>query len=349
MAMALLAMGCMQAGAQEIATENKEIDCGQVQFKHPVTAEFEMKNKGNAPLVISQVRTSCGCTQVSYPKQPIPPGQTFLVSTSYDAKQMGRFNKQVGIYSNGSKEPMMLTVRGVVVGEVANFAGQYPFTLGYLQADRNNIEFDNVNRGDRPVEKIHIKNTTNEIAEPVIMHLPNYLRAEVSPTKIAPGHSGVVTIMLDSNRLRDLGMTQTSVFLGMFPGDKVAADKEITVTAIALPDFEHMTDAQRAKAPKMRLSAASLELGSFDGKAKKKGDIIISNQGKSNLVIRSLQMITAGLEVSLNKTTIAPGESAKLKITATALGLRTARSLPRVLMITNDPENTKVVININFK
>ena len=58
-------------------------------------------------------------------------------------------------------------------------------------------------------------------------------------------------------------------------------------------------------------------------------------------------MFTTGLEVALNKSKIAPRESAKLKIAATHEILNVQR--PRVLMITNDPEHPKVVININAK
>ncbi|MBM6993709.1 MAG: DUF1573 domain-containing protein [Prevotella sp.] len=346
---ALLALTFVSAGAQEITTESKVIDCGQVVFKHPVTAEFEMKNSGGQPLTITNVRTSCGCTTVSYPQNAIPAGATFTVSATYDAKQMGHFDKQIGIYSNASGDPTILSVRGVVVGEIVDFQGEYPYQMGDLAVDANDIEFDNVNRGDHPFQKIHIKNNGTKTAEPVIMHLPDYLRAEVSPSRIAPGHSATATIVLDSHRLRDLGLTQTSVFLGSFLGDKVSADKELTVSTVLLPGFENMTDAQRANAPKMRLSAGSLELGSFKGKTKKKGEIEITNEGRSVLNIRSLQMFTTGLEVSLNKTEIKPGETAKLKVTALAKELKTARSRPRVLMITNDPENTKVVININIQ
>lgn len=343
----LLALLLWNANAQEITTENEIIDCGQVAFKSPVTAEFEMQNSGGRPLVIDDVRTGCGCTTVDYPQSPIPPGQKFMVKITYDAKQMGHFNKQIGIYGNGSKEPLMLSLRGVVVAEVVDFQGEYHYRLGDMMVDMNDIEFDNVNRGDRPTQKIHIKNVTSTIAEPVIMHLPDYLSAEISPSKIAPGRSGTVTLILDSHRLRDLGLTQTSVYLGAFPGDKVSPKKEISVSTVLLPGFENMTEAVRAYAPKMRLSAGSLEMGSFNGKSKKKGTIEISNEGRTTLKINSLQMFTTGLEVSLNKTEIAPGEKAKLKVTAVAEKLRNARSKPRVLMITNDPENTKVVININ--
>lgn len=342
----LLALSVWTVQAQEITTENEIIDCGQVVFKNPVTAEFEVKNSGGRALVISDVRTSCGCTTVDYPKNSIAPGEKFVVKATYDAKQMGHFNKQIGIYSNSSAKPMMLSIRGVVVKEVVDFAGQYSYRLGGLMVDINDIEFDNVNRGDRPTQKIHIKNVGSVTAQPVVMHLPDYLKAEISPSRIAPGHSGTIKIILDSYRLRDLGLTQTSVYLGSFLGDKVTPEKEISVSTVLLPGFENMTDAVKMYAPKMRLSAGSLELGSFNGKARKKGTIEITNEGRSTLKINRLQMFTTGLEVSLNKTKIQPGEKAKLKVTAVAARLKKARSKPRVLMITNDPENTKVVINI---
>jgi len=60
-------------------------------------------------------------------------------------------------------------------------------------------------------------------------------------------------------------------------------------------------------------------------------------------------MFTTGLEVSLNKTELQPGESTRLKITAEAEGLKKAQQKPRILMITNDPDNAKVVINVNVK
>lgn len=73
---------------------------------------------------------------------------------------------------------------------------------------------------------------------------------------------------------------------------------------------------------------------------------MIRNDGKSVLKIKSLQMFTVGLQVSLNKQTLQPGESAKLKVTAEKRQLKTARSKPRVLMITNDPKQPKTTIKI---
>lgn len=346
----LSAMLALTVSAQKIEVRQATIDCGQVVFRTPVSAEFLITNVGSKPLEINDVRKSCGCTMVDYPKGEIPAGGSFAVRATYDGKQMGTFVKQIGLYATGSSEPTILTMRGRVVSEIVSFAGDYICSLGDLKSDVQDIEFDDVNWGDRPVHRIHIQNPTDEVKEPVVMHLPSYLQAMVSPSKIAPHHTGVVTISLDSKKLRDLGLNQTSVFLGSKPGDKVSPDKEITVSAVLLPDFQTMTAQEKETAPKIVVSSTSLDLGSFDGKKKLKGEILITNEGKSVLHISNMQMFTVGLRVSLNKAKIAPGEVAKLKVTAIAEELQKARSRkPRLLMITNDPNQPKVVINILTK
>lgn len=340
----------LSASAQKITTQHKLIDCGQVVFRHPVTSEFKMKNDGNRALRISEVKKSCGCTSVEYPTQNIAPGEEFVVKMTYDAKQMGTFIKQLLLYSNASGEPYMLTMQGKVVEQMSDFSGSYDYMLGALKADVQEIEFDDVNRGDRPVQRIHIFNPTDETMEPVVMHLPSYLSAQVSPSKLAPHHGGEVTIVLDSKKLRDFGLNQTSIYLGERPGDKVSSEKEITASAVLLPDFDNMTEAQKESAPKIVLSTTNLNLGSFDGKKKLKGEIVISNEGKSTLDIRSMQMFNIGMQVALNKSHLKPGETAKLKITVIASDLAKAKvKNPRVLMITNDPNQAKVLIRIVIK
>lgn len=345
---ALVAVFAMDMAAQRISAKYEVIDCGSVLYEQPVTAKFELRNKGNE-LVIDTVRTSCGCAIASYPRNSIMKGDNFTVEVTYDARQMGHFEKEVAIFSNASDKPFYLKMKGVVVDKLVDFTGKYDYIIGGVRADNNNIEFDDVNVGDMPVQKIHIINSGSESVSPVVMHLPDYLTASVSPTTIAPGHAGVATIALNSLRLRDYGLTQSSVYLGMYPGDKVSADKEISVSAVLIPGFRNMSETQKHNAPVIKLSSETLDLGTFGDKAEKSGTIIIENNGKSRLDIRSMQMFTSGLKVKLNKSKLRPGESAKLKITAYKKQLKSARSKPRVLMITNDPAKPKVVIHVKVK
>ena len=346
----LSALLALPASAQKITTQHEVIDCGQVVFSKPVTAEFVLKNDGRKPLVINNVLKSCGCTEVDYPKTSIAAGESFVIKAVYDAKQMGTFTKQVCLYTNADEEPFILSMRGKVVGSVVDFAGSYDEMLGAIKSDAQEVEFDDVNRGDRPVQRIHIFNPTDEVLEPVVMHLPDYLHAFVSPSKVAPRHSAEISFVLDSKKLRDLGLNQTSIYLGERPGDKVAPEKEIVVSAVLLPGFENMTPAKKALAPKIEMSATDLNLGRFNGKKKLKGEILITNKGKSELDIRSMQMFTMGLQVNLKKSKIQPGETVKMKVTAVAADLKKSRVRhPRILMITNDPDHAKVMVKINVQ
>lgn len=346
----LSALLALPASAQKITTQHEVVDCGQVVFRKPVTAEFVLKNDGRKPLVINNVLKSCGCTEVEYPKTGIAAGESFVIKAVYDAKQMGSFTKQVCLYTNAGEEPFILSMRGRVVGSVVDFAGSYDEMLGAIKSDAQEVEFDDVNRGDRPVQRIHIFNPTDEVMEPVVMHLPDYLHAFVSPSKVAPRHSAEISFVLDSKKLRDLGLNQTSVYLGERPGDKIAPEKEIVVSAVLLPGFDNMTPAKKALAPKMEMSTTDLNLGSFNGKKKLKGEILITNKGKSELDIRSMQMFTMGLQVNLKKSKILPGETVKMKVTAVAADLKKSRVRhPRILMITNDPDHAKVVVKINVQ
>lgn len=335
--------------AQAISLPSDTVNCGQVVFKHPVKAEFKMKNSGDKPLLISDVKASCGCTTVSYPSVAIAPGKSFSVNAVYDAKTMGHFQKEIGIYSNASEKPLLLTIRGVVVEKKSNFKGEYPYTLGDMLVDKTELLFDNVNKGDMPIQQIHILNNSDETMVPQLMHLPPYIRGEVKPARIAPGRSATVSLQVDSRKLTDLGLTQTSIYLGEFPGDKVSPEKELDVNIILLPSFEKQTKEQLAAAPRLQLSKGRVNIGSFDGKSKKKDELEITNIGKSTLIIRSLQMIGTGLEVSLNNQHIEAGETAKMKVTAIRSMIEKSRSVPKVLMITNDPTQPKVLINVDLK
>lgn len=341
----LLCAISLSANAQRLTVQKGTVDCGQVVYNRSVTAVFELRNKGLRKLKIDDVRVSCGCVNADYPKDDISAGDKFTLKLTYDAKQMGHFVKEACIYSNGSKKPTYLTMKGVVVEEVEDFTGTYPFTYGNLRTDKNDIEFDDVNKGDTPVQTVHIRNTGSTLLQPNVMHLPPYLSAMVTPKKLRPGASGTITLTLNSNKLHDFGLTQTSVHLANNIGEKVSADNEVSVSAVLLPGFDDNGDASRQYSPKIELSAETLTLD-FNGKDKAKGEIKITNRGRNLLKISSLQMFTGGLRVTLGKQNLDPNETTTLKVIAEREELLKARTKPRILMITNDPDKAKVVIEI---
>lgn len=82
------------------------------------------------------------------------------------------------------------------------------------------------------------------------------------------------------------------------------------------------------------------------GKKKKvSGQLMIRNTGKTPLVINALQVYNPGISVSLNKRRIDPGQDEKLKITINA-NTTYFKGRRRVLLITNDPEHSKIVVDV---
>ncbi len=344
-----LLTGSVAVFAQHVIVRQSTIDCGEVIYKHPVTAVFQLRNATKHSIRIEKVRTGCDCVAANYPGERIDKGKRFEFSTVYNATLLGHFRKPVEFYVQGDARPVTLWMQGVVVRDtIRSFDGKYPYRVGKLEVNKNEVEFD-VHKGDRQVQKIYIFNPTQDIVQPVMMHLPDYLSSICSPSKLSPGHAGVALLTLNSHRLHDFGLTQTSIYLGTSLGDQVSPDKEIVISAVLLPSEGYPSGHAVASVPKMYLSSNTLDLGSFGSKEELKGKIMITNKGKQTLEIRSLQMFTLGLKVFLNKTKIEPGKSADLKIIAMRSELEKSKSKPRILMITNDPDHEEVEISILVK
>lgn len=108
----------LTAQGQVLTPEKSVVDLEKVTYKQPVTVRFKLWNKGNKPLQIADVRTNCGCTIVSYPRKPVLAGHACNVMATYDAKQMGHFEKTLGVYVQGAEKPIMLRLKGIVVEKV---------------------------------------------------------------------------------------------------------------------------------------------------------------------------------------------------------------------------------------
>lgn len=94
--------------------QNTSVDFGKIPQSKPVKAEFRFTNKGDAPLIITSARGSCGCTGVEYPQEAILPGQTGLINATFNAASVGSFSKTVTVESNAGG-PTVLTMTGEVV------------------------------------------------------------------------------------------------------------------------------------------------------------------------------------------------------------------------------------------
>lgn len=101
----------------KIEFKSETIDYGQIKKGSDGVRVFEFTNTGDAPLVISDVTSSCGCTVPTKPDGPILPGETGRIEVKYDTNKVGPIRKTVTVYSNAEESTKALKIKGTVVDD----------------------------------------------------------------------------------------------------------------------------------------------------------------------------------------------------------------------------------------
>lgn len=322
---------------------------GEVAFQMPRRFNLGFTNKGDKPLLIKEVKASCDCIDVTFPKTPIAAGSRGEIELTFNAKILGSFYKEVEVLTNASDKPAYIAIQGTVVTEVKDYSDEFPIDLGNVRLMTNTVEFEDVNHGDHPTAELHILNTDHTAFRPELMHLPPYLSAKCEPEDIPAGKVGIIRLTIDSEKLSHLGLHQTSIYLSRYLGDKISETNEILVSAILLPNFSYNDEKALAEAPELSVSESSIDIDISSGKKEISRNIILTNTGKSDLHIQQVQVFNKALSVRIAESTIRPGKSTKLKISVTARYLHKSKGRMRVLLITDAPKQAKQFINVETK
>ncbi len=100
----------------KITFEESTHDFGEITQGDKVEHVFNFKNTGKSPLVITNVRTTCGCTAPEWPREAILPGDESSIKVVFNSRgKMGMQNKTITITSNASNSPERIKIVGNVV------------------------------------------------------------------------------------------------------------------------------------------------------------------------------------------------------------------------------------------
>ncbi|MBD1422756.1 DUF1573 domain-containing protein [Sphingobacterium chuzhouense] len=98
----------------EFKFEKETHDFGNIPHNKPASYNFKFTNTGDAPIIISEVKPSCGCSVAEFTKTPVKPGEGGTVTVTYNAAAKGPFTKQFTIKSNTKTPVKTLTIKGNV-------------------------------------------------------------------------------------------------------------------------------------------------------------------------------------------------------------------------------------------
>tara|TARA_R110000765_G_scaffold112821_1_gene205063 strand:+ start:40 stop:471 length:432 start_codon:yes stop_codon:yes gene_type:complete len=98
----------------KIEFKSDTVDYGEIQKGADGIRVFEFTNTGDAPLIISKVSSSCGCTIPKSPKDPILPGKKGEIQVKYDTNRVGPIRKAVTVISNADTPTVVLKIKGEI-------------------------------------------------------------------------------------------------------------------------------------------------------------------------------------------------------------------------------------------
>jgi hypothetical protein len=103
-----------QQQVAKIEFKTETVDYGEIEKGSDGVRVFEFTNTGSAPLIISKVSSSCGCTIPKKPEEPILPGETGEIQVKYDTNRPGPIRKAITVISNADTPTKILKIKGTV-------------------------------------------------------------------------------------------------------------------------------------------------------------------------------------------------------------------------------------------
>jgi len=103
-----------QDAAAKIEFKTETVDYGEIAKGADGIRVFEFTNTGDAPLIISKVSSSCGCTIPKKPEDPVLPGATGEIQVKYDTNRVGPIRKAITVISNADTPTKVLKIKGEI-------------------------------------------------------------------------------------------------------------------------------------------------------------------------------------------------------------------------------------------
>lgn len=95
--------------------EDKKHDFGEIEARKPVSTIFKYKNTGDAPLVITNIKSTCGCTvPEDWSREPLAPGDSGQFSVKFNGSGANKVSKTITITANTEKGTEAVTITAFV-------------------------------------------------------------------------------------------------------------------------------------------------------------------------------------------------------------------------------------------
>ena len=316
-------------------------DSGSVIYK------FTFKNVGTEPVIISNVKSSCGCTSPRWSKEVVEPGDSGFVEAKYNPLgHPGIFNKVLSVVSNTTDSLSGLFIVGNVIERKKPSIQIYGDSIGSIKFATRQLNFGKITN-EEPIEKeFKIYNSANhnvKFNNPE--KLPNYLKISFIPKIIPPNKFGIIKLIFDPRIKGDYGIIDEMISIST--NDEKTPVKNFYFSANISQYFPPLTDDELANSPKISFNKIMNDFGKV-----KKGDavstkFIVKNEGAKDLIIYKMEPSCYCTKADIDKSIIKPGETSKINVTYDSRDRSQGPDTKTVSIYCNDPSNSVPSLIIN--
>lgn len=336
-----------QNSKAEIEFATTEYNFGDLDVSNgEVACEFNFINKGNLPLVLSNVRASCGCTTPEWTREPVLPGKWGMIKVVYNPKgNAGSFSKSITVSSNAGNGDVLLKIRGNVLN--ATFQQDaFKYTIGDVKLTSIHASFGSIVKGSGSKKIIEVKNTSDKPVTLSFSNVPAFIKIKTDPVSIDPEKQGIIEIEFDSKLTGEWDYVVKR--LPLLINGKSYPNNIISSTALIKEDFSGYTTEDLNNAPKIVFDSTIYNFGTIDRKKNIIHEFRLTNTGKTDLILRKVSASCGCTVVKPSENVIKPGSSTTIQVNFNPAG-KSGDQNYAITVISNDPKNSKKVLRLEGK
>lgn len=303
------------------------------------TGRVRFVNRGKEPTIINRVRLTCGCTSETHTEGLVAPGDTAVIEFSYNPKgRPGRFEKTIKVYVGEDPSPVVIGMKGTVIGAPQTLETDYPVEAGPLRINTLRSDFGKITHGSARHIFLTCYNQGSDTLRPVFVNPHEMLDIDITPKEVPPGDIATVSVYLNTREFEDMGPHEYAV--DILPSGGADQKASLRFSADIQPDMSRLSVKDVDEGPRIYCLPETVDLGTLGapkGKRQVRFSFVISNDGKSELEILRVFNRDGAVKVTRYPARLRPGKSGKVECVAEVAKFPEGPFRVKVEIMSTDP------------
>jgi len=300
----------------------------------PQSCSFTLKNISSKPIAILTVTSSCGCTDVTWTKEPLQPGKSGKIEAVFSNDQGPYpFDKNLTVYVSDLKKPVVLRLRGVTHAKKQSLAELYPVHLGNLGLKDTEIKLGNMNQGSQRSDEIYVANLGGSPMTLSFKDVTSGMKIESIPATIPAGQTGKIRFTITASRDK---WGKNYYYATPVAGGRALGKTPLAIWTFTKEDFTGLSTEEINKGAQPVFDSSTFNFNVVKPGSKIEAKFTFKNQGKSDFKVYKIDSDTPGV-TTVPMSTVKPGAKGELNLTFDTTGLPKGEVLAIITLTTNSP------------